>query len=103
MIPFDFQFIQDFIQRHVLVLEGLQTGFSNLFRQFPDAQIFTVDSECQGVHKKPHDILELGMMPVGHGRADDEIVLMGVTAEKNVKPAKQGHVQGGIGFTGKGS
>jgi hypothetical protein len=89
------------LERHVLILEGLQTAGPDLRQQFGETGVVgQVGTQHQGVDEEAHQVVERGVAPSGDREADGH-VRTGAQAGQQCREGSLNHHEAGrVVFTG---
>ena len=86
----------DGLSEQLLVGVGAQADVARARQQLAERRVAgQVGLQDERVHEAADQSLRLDPRPVGHGRADDEVLLTGVAVEQGLECREQGHEERG--------
>ena len=86
------QRLDELLEGQVLVLVGPQRDLADAAEQLAEARVARqVGPQRQHVHEEADQPLDLGAVPVGDRRADDDVVLAAVAVEQGLEGGQQRH------------
>src|SRR5262245_13199651 len=91
------EFLDQPLEGQILMLVSLQRRLPDLGEQLGEAEPgVEAQAHDQRVDEKADQLLQLCLLSVGDGRADEDLILVAVAGEQDSEGGQQGHIEGGL-------
>ena len=97
-VPSRLQLGHELLEGQFLVFVGSQGHGAHPPQQLAEGRIVReIRAQHEGIDEEADEVLGLGLVAAGDGRADDDVLLAGVAVEQGLESGQEGHERGDAG------